>query len=185
MAPVERPPVLLLFVYAFVSNVALAVVPHEPVVIWYGARLGIWPTAAVATAGTLVASWLDYALFGSFIARRAERGGAAWLRRTRAGFARAPFAIVALSGLTPLPFWPFKALAFAARYPLPRYLAAVGVGRFPRYILLAWLGTALVLPPAVLWALFITLFLLSLRTFLWNRANGNSTSSSPVPNAGS
>ena len=43
---------LLLFVYAFLSNVALAVVPHEPVVIWYGAHLGVVPTAVVATAGT-------------------------------------------------------------------------------------------------------------------------------------
>jgi len=185
MAPADLPPVLLLFAYAFLSNVALAVVPHEPVVIWYGARLGIWSTAAVATAGTLVASWLDHALFGSLIARAAGRGGGGWLRRTRAGFDRAPFAIVALSGLTPLPFWPFKALAFAARYPLPRYLAAVGAGRFPRYALLACLGTAVVVPPAVLWALFAALFLLSLRTILWNRANDNSTSSSPVPNADS
>src|SRR5205814_131882 len=31
---------LTLFGYAFLSNVALAVLPHEPAVIWYGARLG-------------------------------------------------------------------------------------------------------------------------------------------------
>ncbi|MBI4539003.1 MAG: hypothetical protein HY704_05765 [Gemmatimonadetes bacterium] len=38
---------LSLFGYAFVSNVALALVPHEPVVIWYGGRIGVWPTALV------------------------------------------------------------------------------------------------------------------------------------------
>src|SRR5205823_4235069 len=42
-----------LFGYAFLSNVALAVLPHEPAVIWYGARLGVWPTTLVATAGTV------------------------------------------------------------------------------------------------------------------------------------
>ncbi len=42
-----------LFAYAFISNLALAVLPHEPAVIWYGARLGVWPTTLIATAGTV------------------------------------------------------------------------------------------------------------------------------------
>ncbi|HET7790812.1 MAG TPA: hypothetical protein VFK78_08460 [Gemmatimonadales bacterium] len=42
-------------------------------------------------------------------------------------FRRAPFAVLAAAGLAPLLFWPFKALAFAAKYPLDRYLAAVAL----------------------------------------------------------
>jgi len=34
-------PTALLFAYAFLSNIALAVVPHEPAIIWYGPRLGV------------------------------------------------------------------------------------------------------------------------------------------------
>jgi len=34
-------PAALLFAYAFLSNIALAVVPHEPAIIWYGPRLGV------------------------------------------------------------------------------------------------------------------------------------------------
>src|SRR5204863_1892485 len=100
------PALLALFAYAFVSNVALAVVPHEPVVIWYGARLGIWITAVVATAGTVAAAWVDHRLFVPLFQKLAARGRGAATGRLSRLFTRAPFAILALSGLTPLPFFP-------------------------------------------------------------------------------
>src|ERR1700758_3720643 len=62
-----------LFGYAFLSNVALAVLPHEPVIIWYGARHGVWSTALVATAGTVVAALLDHRLLAPLIERAAGR----------------------------------------------------------------------------------------------------------------
>ena len=49
-------PTALLFAYAFLSNIALAVVPHEPAIIWYGPRLGVWTTTLVGTAGTVLAA---------------------------------------------------------------------------------------------------------------------------------
>jgi len=158
---------LTLFAYAFISNVALAVVPHEPVVIWYGARLGAWPTAVVATAGTVAAALVDHRVFVPLIARLRARRGAADRGALERLFHRAPFAIIALSGLAPLPFFPFKALAFAARYPLDRYVAAVAAGRLPRYLLLAWLGVAVRLPTWLLAAVFIALLIPSLRVILW------------------
>jgi ribonucleoside-triphosphate reductase len=85
--------------------------------------------------------------------------------------ARRQFSDVALSGLTPLPFFPFKALAFAMRYPLGRYLGAVALGRLPRYLLLAWLGVAVRLPPALLAALFVALLIPTLRVLVWPRRN--------------
>lgn len=152
---------MLLFLYAFLSNLALAVVPHEPVVIWYGARASVWWTAAVATAGTVAASWVDYRLFGSWITRRAlpQRGFPRPVTAMLRAFARAPFAILAVSGLTPLPFFPFKAMAFVSRYPIERYLLAVAVGRLPRYLLLASAGVALRVPA---WALALMFFALAL-----------------------
>jgi membrane protein YqaA with SNARE-associated domain len=167
------PALLALFAYAFVSNVALAVVPHEPVVIWYGARLGIWITAVVATAGTVVAAWVDHRLFVPLFQRLAARrreGAPGTLSRL---FTRAPFAILALSGLTPLPFFPFKTLAFTTRYPLGPYLAAVAVGRLPRYLLLAWLGLAVRMPPWLLGSLFVLLLIPSLGGLLWPRRPAN------------
>lgn len=164
----------VLFGYAFVSNVAMAIVPHEPVVIWYGHRWGIWPTALVATAGTVVAAIVDHRLFASMVHRAASRpllaGGS--IGRVRAWFSRAPFAVIALSGLTPIPALPIKAVAFAERYPLLPYVAATGAGRLPRYLLLAWLGFVLVIPPWALVGLTILFLLPSL--IRWCR-HGNRT----------
>lgn len=166
--------VVALFGYAFVSNVALAVVPHEPVVIWYGARFGAWLTAAVATVGTVTAAWVDHRLFVPLIGRVAHRpfladGMVGWLRRR---FARAPFAILAVSGVAPLPAFPFKAMAFAERYPIGRYLAAVAAGRFPRYALLAWLGVVVPVPTWVLVTVCAVMMLPTVR-LLWKRRHAN------------
>ena len=156
-----------LFFAALLTNVAMAFVPHEPIVIWYGRELGIVPTAIVATLGTVAASWIDRVLlFPLLIKRRVPSEQRGLLGRMLRGFDRAPFAIIALSGLTPLPFWPFKALAVANRYPTARFLAAVAVGRLPRYLLLAWCGRTIELPPWILplicvafgaWALIVHL----------------------------
>jgi len=160
-----------LFGYAFLSNVALAVLPHEPVVIWYGARHGVWPTALVATAGTVVAALLDHRLLASLIeraaARRAPSQDASLPERV---FRRFPFAVITLSGLTPLPFFPFKALAFATGYPLEKYASAVAARSLPRYALLAWLGASVRLPVWLYVTLFTLLLVPSLRIVLWPRS---------------
>lgn len=160
-----------LFGYAFLSNVALAVLPHEPVVIWYGARHGVWPTAFVATAGTVVAALFDHRLLVPLIeraaARRAPAQGASLPERF---FRRFPFAVIALSGLTPLPFFPFKALAFATGYPLGKYAGAVATRSLPRYALLAWLGASARLPVGLYVALFTLLLVPSLRIILCPRS---------------
>ena len=167
-----------LFGYAFLSNVALAVLPHEPVVIWYGARHGVWPTALVATAGTVATALVDHRLFVPLIARaatrRAGRGTACraptsppWPDRI---FRRSPFTVITLSGLTPLPFFPFKALAFATGYPLGKYAGAVAARSVPRYALLAWLGASVRLPVWLYVASFALLLVPSLRIVLWPRS---------------
>jgi membrane protein YqaA with SNARE-associated domain len=163
--------VLALFAYAFLSNVALAIVPHEPIVIWYGSVLGVWVTAVVATLGTVAASWVDHRLFVPLLGRLATKpalaqGPVAWMRRR---FSSAPFAMLAVSGLTPLPFYPFKIAALTERYPLGRYLAAIAVGRLPRYALLAWLGVVVHIPAWILIALFLALLTPSLRLLVWRR----------------
>lgn len=170
-----HPPVtgaLLLFAYAFISNVALAVMLHEPAVIWYGTRLGIWTTTLVATAGTILAAVVDYRVFVPLIGRVAARRGRVHESATFAerAFRRWPFAILALSGVTPLPFFPFKALAFATGYPAGKYTAAVAARCLPRYALLAWLGAAVQLPMWIVVALFALLMVPSLRLVLWPRA---------------
>ena len=160
-------PAALLFGYAFLSNVAVAVLPHEPVVIWYGAHLGVWPTTLVATAGTVVAALVDHRLFVPLIQRIALRRERSRVERA---FGQCPFAVIALSGLTPLPFLPFKALAFATGYPIGRYTGAVAARSLCRYALLAWLGVSVRLPAWLYAALFALLLLPSLRLVSWPRS---------------
>ncbi|HEY6222238.1 MAG TPA: hypothetical protein VIW26_00520 [Gemmatimonadales bacterium] len=165
---------LLLFGYAFLSNVALAVVPHEPAVIWFGPRLGVVTTALIATAGTAAAAWTDHRLFAARISRLTRYSAAVSTPPVALRwFVRAPFAVIALSGITPLPFFPFKVLAFAARYPRERYVAAVAAGRLPRYLLLAWLGMTVRLPPWALAAAGVLLLFPTLRLLRCPTPNAN------------
>jgi membrane protein YqaA with SNARE-associated domain len=166
--------VATLFAYAFLSNVAMALVPHEPIVIGFGAAYGVWVTAAVATGGTVAAAWVDHRVFVPLITRVRHHalfasGAVGWMRRH---FSRAPFLVLTASSLLPVPAFPFKAMAFAERYPLSRYLAAVALGRFPRYALLAGLG-ALVRVPAWVLALLFVLMLLPTVRVLWKRQRAN------------
>ena len=148
----------------------MAVVPHEPVVIWFGGHYGVWSTALITTVGTVAAGWVDHRVFVPLIERVQHKplfaqGTIGWLRRH---FSGAPFAVLAVGALVPLPYFPFKAMAFADGYPVLRYLLAIAVGRFPRYVLLAWLGIVIKIPTWVLVALFALMMLPSLR-LLWKR----------------
>lgn len=143
---------------AFVTNVAIAVVPHEPLVIGYGRVIGVFETATIATIGTVLAYVVDGLLFRKMIERRkpSEHG---LLGKMIRGFDRAPFLILCLSGLTPFPAWPFKLLAFASGYRTSRYLFAIAMGRFPRYALLASLGATTLFPSWVMPALCVAVSL--------------------------
>src|SRR2546428_4814515 len=116
--PLPATPAALLFACAFLSTSALAVVPHEPAIIWYGPRLGVWTTTLVGTAGTGLAPVADHRVFAPLIGRLAQRrlessppsptrgggqGGRAWPGRL---FRPLPLATIALSGLAPPPLFP-------------------------------------------------------------------------------
>ncbi len=144
---------LVLAAYALVANAAVAVVPHEPAVILAGGTLGVWATVLAATLGTAIAAYLDHRLFGAWLARRARPSGLAlWLLER---FERAPSAVLAASGLLPVPLWPFKVAALSSGMTRTRYVAALTLGRVPRYALLAIFGRALSLPTPVLIAVSV------------------------------
>ena len=154
---------LYLAFYSIPSNTAISVFPHEPVLIYYGKIGDVWITAAAATAGTLVAGWMDHAVFTPVLNLKGRQG---WkegrlYRKAVEYFGRWPFATLVVAGLTPVPLWPFKLLAFSAHYPLRRYLAALAVGRLPRYAALAWVGLAFgeAIPDWALIALFAAVLL--------------------------
>lgn len=147
---------LYLAFYAVPANSAVSVFPHEPVVIWYGSQGSIWWTAAAATLGTLVAGYLDHSVFTPVMNLKGLTGykEKGWYQRAARLFGKYPFATLLIAGFSPIPFFPFKFLSFSVRYPLYRYLGALLAGRFPRYVLLALLGSFLQIPGWVVFAFF-------------------------------
>lgn len=134
--------------YSIPANTAIAVFPHEPALIWFGKFANLWITAAAATAGTVAAGIMDYAVFVPVLNHRGLRGykDRALYRKAIGYFGRWPFATLVVAGFSPIPFFPFKFLTFSIHYPLWKYLGAVVVARFPRYYLLALLGATFPIP---------------------------------------
>ncbi len=161
-----------LFFYVLAANVAIAVLPHEPAVIAGGAEYGVWLCAVVGTLATVAAGVVDILLFQPALSRRGPK--LSGLGRTLlTGFGRAPFWILVAASLTPLPFWPFKAAAFASGMSRLRYLLALFVGRLPRHLLLAWLGHSIDLPTS--WIVLASAALAGVM-LLMGRLSGNSDS---------
>ncbi len=99
--------------------------------------------AAMATAGSVIGGFLTY--------RLARKGGKAALERKFSAkrvdevcaiFERFGFASIAIPAMVPppFPFVPFLLAAGAMQYPVKKFLAALAAGRFPRYMIGAYLG---------------------------------------------
>jgi membrane protein YqaA with SNARE-associated domain len=147
---------LYLAFYAIPANSAISVFPHEPVVIWYGSQGSILWTAVAASVGTLVAGFLDHSVFVPVMNLKGLTGykEKAWYQKAAGLFMKYPFAVIVVTGFTPIPFFPFKFLSFSLHYPLWKYLSALLIGRFPRYLLLAWVGYVIHIPGWLLVAIF-------------------------------
>ena len=99
--------------------------------------------ALMATAGSLVGGFVTY--------RLARRGGKGTFERrfsrrrmdnVNGIFERWGFSAVAIPAFLPPPFpiTPFLLAAGAMQYPVRKFLAALALGRIPRYTLLAYLS---------------------------------------------
>jgi membrane protein YqaA with SNARE-associated domain len=133
----------------------------EPVLLLYGELYPPLLVAALGVAGNVVIESVNYRIFvaaaDSTALRRVHASRAVrWLAR---GFGRAPFAVVAVIAAA-LPLWTARTMAALSAYSHWRYLAATGLGRFPRFFLFASIGAALGIPADAL-AGFIGLVVLA------------------------
>lgn len=145
MAPTTAP--LLVFVLATLwTHGPLAVfmpAAYEPILAHFG---GLYPPVAVAALGTLadlLVEYVDYHVFrvlctGAHTRRTLDHRV---VQQAIRWFNRAPFLTTFVFALTPLPDWAIRLVAPAAGYPVPRYLLAMGLGRFPNFLLFAAAGT--------------------------------------------
>jgi ribonucleoside-triphosphate reductase len=148
------------FLYAIPSHLLISVLANEPALF---AAAKTAPPAAVALAGTLgcvVAIVLDYALIGWFANRnfvRTELDDSRGFRAAQRFFGRAPFFLILLSALLPVPFYPVKILAIVRDYPLARFIVALVLGRLPRFYALALGGQKIQAPDSALVSAGVTL----------------------------
>ncbi|UCE39737.1 MAG: VTT domain-containing protein [Candidatus Aminicenantes bacterium] len=149
----------VLFFYSFPSEFLIATVPHEPVLLYFGKFYQPLTVALVAIPSTLLTEILNYSTF-KFITdlriftKLKEKKA---IHKTVQFFNKAPFGTLWVAGITPIPFYPLRFLVVLARYPIHKYILAVFLSRFPRFIILAYVGYKIQIPDYLLIALFVAL----------------------------
>ncbi len=163
-------PLLIIFLYSIPSNCAIVVFPHEPVLVWYGKTVPLIPLATVATLGTLLAAYIDYKFFSpllniQFTASRYK--DKSFYQSARKWFYKMPFIALVVAGFSPIPFFPFKFMVYASKYPKWKYLAAIAISRFPRYYLLALIGATFKIPDWIIFGSFLVMLGLVYYKKIW------------------
>lgn len=149
----------VLFFYSFPAEFLIATVPHEPILLYFGKFYPAMTVALVAIPSTLLTEMLNYSTFKYitdlkiFTKLREKKA----VQTTVRFFNKAPFLTLWVAGITPIPFYPLRFLVVLARYPLTRYISAVFLSRFPRFIILAYVGYKIQIPDYMLVALFVIL----------------------------
>lgn len=149
----------VLFIYSFPSQFLIPIVPHEPVLLYFGKFYSPLTVALVDIAGTLLTEALNYSVFKYII----DTNFFQKMRHTKSAtkvvelFNRAPFVALLVAGLTPVPFYPFRFLVVMAHYPIWKYLLAVFLSRTPRFYVLALIGRAIKIPDYLIIVMFIIL----------------------------
>ena len=143
---------------------ALAVLVHGPLspflptafeatLLYYARFHPAWLLALGGTAAASLAEAVNYRLVSWAAAQpklvALSTGKVA--RWSIAAFLRAPFWTTVLVIFSPLPDSAVRILAPLGKYPLPMFLGAVALGRFPRLLLIAGSGALLRIP--LLWLL--------------------------------
>ncbi|NIO48035.1 MAG: hypothetical protein GTN73_01150 [Candidatus Aminicenantes bacterium] len=149
----------VLFIYSFPSQFLIPIVPHEPVLLYFGKFYPPLTVALVDIAGTLLTEALNYSVFKYIIDTNFFQKVRYRKTVTKVVelFNRAPFIALFVAGFTPVPFYPFRFLVVMAHYPIWKYLLAVFLSRTPRFYVLALIGYAIKIPDYLIIAIFIIL----------------------------
>jgi membrane protein YqaA with SNARE-associated domain len=149
----------VLFFYSFPSEFLIATVPHEPVLLYFGKFYHPLTVALVAIPSTLFTEMLNYSAFKYITDLRifTKLREKKVVQKTVQFFNKAPFLTLWVAGITPVPFYPLRFLVVLARYPLLKYISAVFLSRFPRFIILAYIGYKIQISDYLLIVLFVIL----------------------------
>lgn len=161
----------VLLLYSFPSEFLIAILPHEPVLIYFGKFFSPLTVTAVALSSTLLIEVSNYYAIGHLFGFRAFQKikSSPFVSKIVKLFLKAPFLALWFFSFTPIVFYPFRFLVVLAKYPVWKYILAVALGRGPRFFLLALLGKLVKVPNSILIGFTLALFLTSAVPFLRNR----------------
>ena len=153
---------LVLFLYSFPSEFLMAVLPHEPVLIYFGKSFSPATVMAVALSSTLLVELTNYYAIGHLFDLRAFQKikASPLVNKAVNLFLKAPFPALVFFAFAPIIFYPFRFLTVLSKYPARKYILAVALGRGPRFFLLALLGSRVDVPISALILFTLSLFLM-------------------------
>lgn len=158
----------ILFLYNFPSQFLIAIVPHEPVFLYFCKFYSPLLVTIVAIVGTLLTEYFNYTVFEYFLDLekfniiRTNR----FVKKLLHLFDKAPFTALLIAGFTPIPFYPFRFIVVMAEYPLYKYLLAIFLSRTPRFFILALFGSTFMFSDEMLGIIFAILLLIGLLPLL-------------------
>lgn len=161
----------VLFFASFPAEFFIALIPHEPILLYFSKFHHPFIVSLVAVVGTVLAEILNYVMI-TYLAelKSFERIHQNKMTTTSINlFKKAPFPAILVAGFTPVPFYPLRFLAALAHYPVWKYALAVFLSRAPRFYILAALGHEIHIPDSVLVILFIVLLIISYFLLLRSR----------------
>ena len=152
----------VLFFYSFPSEFLIALVPHEPMLLYFGKYYPSLTVALVGVLGTVMTEALNHSVF-KFVSdltlfKKVHQKKA--VTKIVNLFRRAPFAAILVAGFTPVPFYPIRFLVVLSRYSVWKYILGVFLSRAPRFYILAFIGHQINIPDYLLVLLFVVLIAL-------------------------
>lgn len=149
----------VLFFYSFPAEFLIAIVPHEPMILYFGKFYSPFTVGFVTIASTLLTEALNYSTFKYVADLKAfdKVHRSKFMKKLISYFNKAPFTALLIAAFTPVPFYPFRFMVVMARYPIWKYLLATFLARTPRFFILAYIGHSIKIPDVWLVLLFVAL----------------------------
>jgi len=153
----------VLFFCCFPSEFLVSAFPHEPILLYFGKFYSSLIVASISIIGTVLTETLNYSVFNYVM----DIGPIRKVRENKVAkkvirlFEKAPFAALLIAAFTPIPFYPFRFLVVLAHYPLAKYLLAIFLARFPRFVIIALAGKVIRVPDWMLAVLMAVLIIVA------------------------
>jgi len=174
LSRVLRPAVSLLLAYFIYMSLACTFIPLPTtwMVLWLSSNASPFLVALLGTVGTVIANLNDYYLFSFFFRYRhiSRIRRTAFHKKALQWFYKAPFLTLTVSTFLPIPLDIIRFLAISGRYSRWKFTVANFAGRFPRYLLLAYIGYQLKLGRTALLIVLLVTAALGISRFIVRRA---------------